>query len=90
MFSTFIQLPCNVMLIFDGYILHSLFSTDGVPPDGTPIKIVNILEIWVPILGAFLQSISLSFVIICLSFNIIFRKRKLVIYRMFIVYAVVM
>lgn len=53
-----------------------MYSSEGIPPDGTPIKIVTVLEQWITIYGATLTGLSITFAVVCLSFNIIFRKKK--------------
>ena len=54
-----------------------LFS-DGIPPDGHPVEVVSLLLVPVVVFGCILMGILLAFAVVCLCFNIIFRKRKLV------------
>ncbi|XP_019855011.1 PREDICTED: gamma-aminobutyric acid type B receptor subunit 2-like [Amphimedon queenslandica] len=51
---------------------------DGIPPDGTPIKIVNTVHIGITVIIITMQVIGFSMLIICLLFNILFRNRKIV------------
>ena len=50
--------------------------TVGVPPDGTPISITNTFRVEVVVLFDILAAAGIAFAVVCLLFNIIFRKRK--------------
>ena len=61
-----------VPLLFGSYV----YDTDGIPPDGSPITIVKALSV---VLLVFLYAFGVGgiiFCIICLTFNIVFRKRR--------------
>ena len=51
-------------------------STDGVPPDGTPVIVFSVLDgVWI-VASILLFVGSLVFIVICLGFIIIFRDKK--------------
>lgn len=76
-------------LMVIGYIKHGVFSylqnenvdtvwPEGIPPDGTPIRIVNTV---LPVVVAFASLLGLgsgTFILVCFLFNVIFRNRKIV------------
>ena len=51
-------------------------SADGIPPDGTPIDIVNTFRVELIAMFDILAAVGILFAIACLLFNITFRKRK--------------
>ena len=69
------QVYCNV---FDLSFFKCLFS-DGVPPDGTPIKVINTIYIGVFGFATALFVIGMIFAIICLFFNILYRNKRYII-----------
>lgn len=60
-----------------GFNDSSVFP-DGIPPDGTHIKIVNTILVGVSAFVVILFVTGLIIAVICLFFNIIFRDRKIV------------
>ena len=52
------------------------FITDGVPPDGTPIFIIYNIQISISVILVSLAVVILVGVVVSLTFNIVFRKRK--------------
>ena len=48
----------------------------GSPLDGTPIKILHTFKLWLVAIFDCLASLGIVFAIVCLVFNIVFRKRK--------------
>jgi hypothetical protein len=56
--------------------LPSYFSTGGIPPDGTPIVIVTTVFLPLSIVYFVAVAIGVSFAMVCLLFNCIFRNRK--------------
>ena len=50
--------------------------TDGVPPDGTPVKIINTFMKELVVIFDVIAIAGIVFAVICLLFNVIFRKRK--------------
>ena len=52
------------------------FITDGVPPDGSPLFIIYNLHIAITVMLFLLAVIILVGVVVALTFNIVFRKRK--------------
>lgn len=59
---------------YTGYFVMQY--VDGIPPDGTPIVIVNVLDWYVTFIGTLLMASAFVFILICLTFNIIFRNKK--------------
>ena len=57
-------------------ICISLFSTGGVPPDGTPVVIVTTVFLPLSIVYFVAVAIGITFAIVCLLFNFFFRNRK--------------
>lgn len=65
----------NIKLLFP--VISTIpFSTDGVPPDGTPVTVVTSGNTGVIIKHVLLFATSTFFIIICLGFNIVFKNRK--------------
>lgn len=52
------------------------FGTDGIPPDGTPISVINTFKLELVVIFDILAIFGIAFAIACLLFNIIFRNRK--------------
>ena len=57
-------------------IAFTTLITDGVPPDGTPIPIIYNIHIAISVILVLLAAIILAGVVVGLTFNIVFRKRK--------------
>ena len=53
-----------------------LSFTDGVPPDGTPISIINTFKVELIVIFDTLVLLGIIFAVTCLLFNIIYRKRR--------------
>lgn len=51
---------------------------DGIPPDGTPISVINTFKLELVVIFDILAIFGIAFAIACLLFNIIFRNRKTV------------
>ena len=48
----------------------------GVPPDGTPEKVIDTVHIGVVVVYDSLATVGIVFALGCLAFNFVFRKRK--------------
>lgn len=55
-----------------------MFLTAGVPFDGTPVVVINTYYTAIYVIYDIAVVIGICFAIVCLLFNFIFRKRKLV------------
>ena len=64
-------------LTYNIYIAHELYIlfTDGISPDGKPEIVLNSILPPIAIIVDLLAFIGILFAIVCLIFNIIFRKR---------------
>ena len=62
----------------DYYALFYILYADGITLDGTILNITHSFELGLVIVFDILATMGLIFTIVCLMFNIIFRKRKLV------------
>ena len=51
-------------------------STDGFPPDGTPIQVNCSYNIWLTILYDLIAVAGLVFMVVCGVLNFIFRNKK--------------
>ena len=58
------------------YVFIIVLFLDGIPPDGHPVEVVSLLLVPVVVFGCVLMGILLAFAIVCLCFNIIFRKES--------------
>ena len=54
----------------------TLFHVDGIPQDGSPIDVIRRIPWLVTISLYFFSIVGILFTLVCLGFNIIFRKRK--------------
>lgn len=52
------------------------FLVDGIPPDGTPIKILNTVHIGIVVVIVIMQVVGLVIAFLCLLMNILFRSKK--------------
>ena len=62
----------------DYYALFYILYADGITLDGTILNITHSFELGLIIVFDILATMGLIFTTVCLMFNIIFRKRKLV------------
>lgn len=51
---------------------------DGIPPDGSPKRVFTTIKLPILIGFAVLATAGIVFVIVCLTFNVVFRERKIV------------
>ena len=49
---------------------------DGIPPDGSPKRVFTTIKLPILIGFAVLATAGIVFVIVCLTFNVVFRERK--------------
>ena len=49
---------------------------DGIPPDGTEIKIVNTIHVSLIVIFYTVAILGLVFAVACLAFNFYFRNKK--------------
>ena len=56
--------------------INGHYAADGVPPDGTPMTVIDLVEVAVTVIQWILTTITVVFIVVCLGFNIIFRNRK--------------
>ena len=56
-----------------------LFS-DGIPPDGTPVIVIDSLNPLLTIIVCLLSAVCIIFALFCCLFMLIFRKRRLVLH----------
>ena len=55
-----------------------LIIADGVPPDGTPVKIIHTFNSGLVVLFDILATLGITFALSCLLFNFIFKERRYV------------
>lgn len=60
------------------FTVHNFSITDGVPYDGVPENEVVTVHTSVTVIFVLMATAGLIFTILCLIFNFVFRKRKLV------------
>lgn len=48
----------------------------GIPPDGTPIKVINTFKTALVVILDIAAAAGIIFAIVCLVFNVVFRKKK--------------
>ena len=65
----------NYVALFN-YLWNMLTLTDHVPYDGTPRTKITTIALPVTIVLTFLNIFGIFFAMICLFFNIIYRKRR--------------
>ena len=63
-------------LLGDLSVLYCVLTLDGIPSDGTPERRYSQINQFLFIIYTILAGAGILFAIICLFFNIIFRKRK--------------
>ena len=63
-------------IYFDLIFSHMYVHVEGVPKDGIPSRIITTIKLPLFVIYAFLSTVGIGFVIVCLIFNIVFRKRK--------------
>ena len=54
--------------------IHKLAA--GIPPDGTPINVINTFKTELVVILDILAVAGIVFAIVCLVFNVVFRNRK--------------
>lgn len=61
------------------HVIYLLYFTltDGVPPDGTPLKVFNGVHITITVVYDVLAIVGIMLAITCVIFNVVFRDRKL-------------
>ncbi len=52
-------------------------AIEGIPPDGTPIEIINTIHVALIIIMDIMAIVGVTFAIVCLVFNIVFRNKRL-------------
>ena len=57
-------------------IFFSLYSTDGFPPDGTPVQIIHTYQIGLTVSYNIIAIVGLSFATTCAVFNFVFRNKR--------------
>ena len=75
--SLYNQLP-GIDIVKKLNTCHTVYTIyiDGIPPDGTPIKVIDVLELYVTVTKVVLSAIPMVFIIVCFIFNVVFRNRK--------------
>jgi len=60
------------------YDIHPVYIslTGGIPPDGIPLSVITTVSLPLTVTYNFLAAAGLTFALMCLGFNIVFRKRK--------------
>ena len=61
---------------FERSKLKIITCTDGVPPDGTPQKVVHTFQLGLVVVFYFLAAVGMIFSVVCLLFNFVFRSRR--------------
>ena len=61
-------------MFYYNYFPHTL--SDGIPPDGTPVKVIHNIHIGLTIVYYTLAASGILFAIGCILFNFAYRKRK--------------
>ena len=59
-------------------LYYKLLSSDGIPSDGTPTKIFSGVHVAITVILDMFAIAGIIFAIVCLLFNVAFRKRKCV------------
>ena len=57
-------------------VTYNFFPTEGIPPDGTPIKIISAHHTATVVLLYTLASLGMILAAVCLVFNIVYRNHK--------------
>jgi hypothetical protein len=57
-------------------LLIIIIQLDGIPYDGTPVEIIETVDISLTVIFTVLSTIGIVFTIVCLAFNFIFKDRK--------------
>ena len=58
--------------------IHCNMITDGIPYDGVPIEDEVTVEVALTVFFSILASVGVVFVVVCLVFNFVFRKKECV------------
>ena len=70
----------NTTVVWPGMVFLNKLSCTctlvGIPPDGTPIKVTNTIQIFLVIIFDVLAVVGIIFALICLVFNIVFKNKK--------------
>jgi gamma-aminobutyric acid type B receptor len=53
-----------------------MYLVGGVPPDGTPVKVIHTFHVELVILFDTLATLGIIFAVCCLLFNFIFKDRR--------------
>ena len=66
--------PGMWIAIANSYHTNQIICTDGIPPDGTPQRVITTLSIYTRVYIALLGVVGIILATVCLIFIIVFRK----------------
>ena len=76
--TTMIQVCGKVCMHATIASVTDTFNTAGIPPDGTPVQVVDSIQPLLAVVVSIVSGTCITFSLLCCAFMLIFRNRKLV------------
>ena len=70
------EVCCSYLTPYICMMMYTYNCADGVPDDGIPIEEVVTVSLALTVVYLFLAAAGITFAAVCLTFNVVFRKKR--------------